>query len=265
MALSGQLGHTTIHQSSSNFSSDIVGQVEFVRVASRLSISPVSEEDVGQYWCQVLLENGTTIAEKSNVFKLSTEEDYAQFLACKGTNSVAQRDCVASENGEVDLSFPTATVLQSVPFFPTTMDITDTADINDTADITDTMDITDNSFFSTSSNPESETPNQSSTSGSTKVAYAISVAVLAVSTTAILLMLFTVLLRMNYCRHPESKSEEEVDPHYEEIETITGHEQQQQQQQQEHEYDDVVGSAKIGANQHQAEGPFQLTNSNTYS
>ena len=102
--------HATIHQTNSNYSADVGHEVAFVRVASRLSISPVSEEDIGQYWCQVLLENGTLFTGKSNVLTLDREEAYNTSAPCRGKSSINQRDCVTN-----DYSLVTPSILSTLP------------------------------------------------------------------------------------------------------------------------------------------------------
>ena len=75
---------------------DVGGTAQFTRRSSRLALSPLDEvNDVGQYWCQVRLENGTLFHEKSNILTLSTEEQYLDLIHCGSTDGqVDQIDCL---------------------------------------------------------------------------------------------------------------------------------------------------------------------------
>lgn len=196
MDVRSSVTRATVHQTNSNYTTS-VGLAEFVRVASRLSISPVSEEDVGQYWCQVLLGNGTLLTGKSNILTLEKEETYNLFLPCKGVNSIIRRDCVMNSGPISTLPSTQATfTFQEETQLPT-------IDISRIIPFTNT----------TISKPVAVIPPKSN---SLAAAYSTPTVVLAVCIVTIILILFTILLRMKYCRGAS-----QVDPHYnEDIEPI---------------------------------------------
>ena len=72
------------------------GTAQFTRRGSRLSLSPLNEvNDVGQYWCQVRLENGTLFQEKSNILTLSAEEEYQYLSPCGSLDDeIEQMNCL---------------------------------------------------------------------------------------------------------------------------------------------------------------------------
>ena len=194
MDISQQLDHATIHQSSSNFSSSIIGQVEFVRVASRLSLSPVSDEDTGQYWCEVRPDSGAVLAKRSNTFTLNTLEAYAQYPSCKGTNLIAQRDCAASMNDGVPEPLTTTMISKEEP---------------------DRKSSDDTSFFNGSRTSSDDGADSSlehdhrDSVGSARIGYTVPVAVLVGITVTTLLILFVFLLRLKYCRGESKRRENE--------------------------------------------------------
>ena len=77
-------------------SPDQGGTAQFTRCGSRLSLSQLDEvNDVGQYWCQVRLGNGTLFQEKSNILTLGSEEQYLGLSHCGFSGGqVDQLDCL---------------------------------------------------------------------------------------------------------------------------------------------------------------------------
>ena len=190
--------HIRVHQTNSNYTTE-VGQVEFVRVASRLSISPVREEDAGQYWCQVLLANGTLLTERSNTLTLSTEEAYNSFAPCKNVNSITQRDCATPNGPNTPTSILTTTAVESQS--PTTH-------------------TSHQQFFTandTLSPPSPETPIAQQSSYPAIVTHSVLTAVLIVCTLTVVLIFIAALLRHRHCTGP---SVPEGDTHYEDIDNI---------------------------------------------
>ena len=70
------------------------------RHSSRLAIMQLDEMiDVGDYWCQVRLENGTLFQAKSNILTLSDAWEYeAMFSQCSGSQYVEKEDCIVYGN-----------------------------------------------------------------------------------------------------------------------------------------------------------------------
>ena len=62
---------------------------------SRLIIKRLNEvNDVGDYWCQVRLQNGTVLPKKSNILTLSSEAQYQGLGRCGGSQFVVKEDCI---------------------------------------------------------------------------------------------------------------------------------------------------------------------------
>ena len=62
---------------------------------SRLIIKRLNEvNDVGDYWCQVRLQNGTVLPKKSNILTLSSEAQYQGLGPCDGSQVVDKEDCI---------------------------------------------------------------------------------------------------------------------------------------------------------------------------
>ena len=76
--------------------SDVDGTAQSTRRSSRLALRELNEmNDVGQYWCQVRLENGTLFQEKSNTLSLNDEEQYLGLRPCEEFDRhVDQVDCL---------------------------------------------------------------------------------------------------------------------------------------------------------------------------
>ena len=67
----------------------------FTRRSSRLTVMELNESnDVGDYWCQVRLENGTIFQEKSNILSLGAEEKYNGIDSCMMSNFIVQNNCI---------------------------------------------------------------------------------------------------------------------------------------------------------------------------
>ena len=70
-------------------------QFYFQRRTSRLTVNGLSEvDDVGDYWCQVRLQNGTVLQRKSNILTLSSEAQYQGLGRCGGSQFVDKVDCI---------------------------------------------------------------------------------------------------------------------------------------------------------------------------
>ena len=66
-----------------------------LRRSSRLTVDKLSEVDaVGDYWCQVELDNGTVLQRKSNILTLSSEAQYQGLGRCNGSQVVDKVDCI---------------------------------------------------------------------------------------------------------------------------------------------------------------------------
>ena len=72
------------------------GTAKFTRHASRFTLFDLDQmNDVGEYWCQVRLENnGTVLQEKSNILILYGEARYQGLHRCNGSGFVEQIDCL---------------------------------------------------------------------------------------------------------------------------------------------------------------------------
>lgn len=167
------LKHATVHQTNSNYTSPF-GDVEFVRVASRLSISPVSEEDVGQYWCKVLSPNGTVLTASSNILTLEREEVYNSFAPCPGSNSIIQRDCATLEES-------------TPPPLPTT----------ETPQTTTTIPFTTNGTATTTLNTDTVTVEKESNIPAI-IIYSVPTTILVLCILATILIFITILLRLKH-------------------------------------------------------------------
>lgn len=194
----------TVHQTNSNYSTE-GRQVNFVRVASRLSISPVKEDDVGRYWCQVLLPNGTLFAGKSNILSLNGQEEYNSSVPCRGTNSITQRDCVSTEldNSVMNSTLPPKSTtawedLQTI--LPTTTD----------QNLELPFKFTTNTTLATPSSTSEILLeyDDSDSSLATIIAYSIPLGVFSLCILTVNLILVTVILRLKYRR-----SLSQVEPH----------------------------------------------------
>ena len=68
---------------------------EIYRLSSRLTVTGLNEvDDVGDYWCQVRLQNGTVLQKKSNILTLSSEAQYQGLGRCNGSQFVDKEDCI---------------------------------------------------------------------------------------------------------------------------------------------------------------------------
>lgn len=80
---------------------------QFIRRSSRLTLSRLDEiEDVGQYWCQVRLENGTVFQEKSSNLTLRPADSYHLLSRCTGSSVTDKRSCLGLSLQRI---FPDAT------------------------------------------------------------------------------------------------------------------------------------------------------------
>ena len=72
------------------------GAALFTRRTSRFTLLDLDQmNDVGEYWCQVRLENnGTVLQEKSNILILYNEACYQGLRRCNGSGFVEQIDCL---------------------------------------------------------------------------------------------------------------------------------------------------------------------------
>lgn len=65
------------------------------RHSSRLAIMPLDEmKDVGDYWCQVRLDNGTLFQAKSNILTLNATEKYTRLSRCMMSQFVEEESCI---------------------------------------------------------------------------------------------------------------------------------------------------------------------------
>ena len=200
------LRHATVQQTNSNHTAPF-GEVEFVRVASRLSISPVSEEDIGQYWCKVLSSNGTVLAARSNVLTLEREEAYNSFAPCVDTNSIIRRDCAT-------LNEPT-----TAPVLTTT--VQEVAQINSTT--TEPMLIStisaQNATTTWSNNTDSPVTEEEESNIPAIIVYSVPTTILVLCILATILIFVTILLRLKHqhCKDIDESLESSSSPHYEVI------------------------------------------------
>ena len=73
----------------------INSEQNFQRRSSRLTVNGLSEvDDVGDYWCQVRLQNGTVLQKKSNILTLSSEAQYQGLGRCIESQFVDKEDCI---------------------------------------------------------------------------------------------------------------------------------------------------------------------------
>lgn len=64
-------------------------------MSSRLALTSLDEvNDVGDYWCQVKLDNGTVFQEKSNKLTLRTADAYRSLSRCTGSSVVNEISCL---------------------------------------------------------------------------------------------------------------------------------------------------------------------------
>ena len=235
MDVNHSLKHATVHQTNSNYTSPF-GKVEFVRVASRLSISPVSEEDIGQYWCKVLSPNGTVLAARSNILTLEREEMYNSFAPCPGPNFIVQRNCAT-------LDKPTQTPIQTtkLPQTDTTTTTTATTDLKllFTTDVTATT-------TTMSTDTEGQVTVEEESNIPTIIVYSVPTTILVLCILATILIFITILLRLKHqqCTAADDDTPQEGlnSPHYEVIDV-----------------DDIVAKT-TAVNQTQSPPPMSMTN-----
>lgn len=68
---------------------------QFTRHSSRLTLSELDEiGDVGQYWCQVRLENGTVFQKRSSNLTLRLADSYRLLSRCTGSSVTDNRSCL---------------------------------------------------------------------------------------------------------------------------------------------------------------------------
>ena len=73
------------------------GNTQFTRRSSQLLLTGLNQaDDVGDYWCQVRLNNGSSFQERSNMLTLNTEAVYLAlgFSRCEGSQVVDREDCL---------------------------------------------------------------------------------------------------------------------------------------------------------------------------
>ena len=108
-------------------SSDIGGIAQFRRRASRFTLTELDQvNDIGEYWCQVKLENnGTVLKEKSNITVLYNEAHYLDqdLSQCDGSSFVDQRDCLHPQ--QITVPFDTDDNAQTDVMQPTSSPISD--------------------------------------------------------------------------------------------------------------------------------------------
>ena len=198
------LKHAIVHQTNSNYSS-FYGDVGFIRVSSRLSISPVSEEDIGQYWCKVLSSNGTVLAARSNILTLEREEVYNSFARCRGSNSIRRRDCAT-------LDEPTPIPTQSTE---TEFQAATTTDLKQlfVTDATATTILSADTEGPVTAEEESNIP--------AIIVYSVPTTILALCILATILIFITILLRLKHqqctAADDDTPKEGSNSPHYEVI------------------------------------------------
>ena len=211
MDMNHSLKHATVHQTNSNYTSPF-GDVEFVRVASRLSISPVSEEDIGQYWCKVLSPNGTVLAARSNILTLEREEVYNSFAPCPGSNSIIQRDCAT-------LDEPTPPPIQTTEMSQTNT----TTTTSTTTDPTEWLFTTDVTAVTTILSTDTEGPVtvEEESNIPAIIIYSVPTTILVLCILATILIFITVLLRLKHQQCTAADDDTPQDgsnsPHYEVI------------------------------------------------
>lgn len=68
---------------------------QFTRRSSRLTLNALDETiDVGQYWCQVRLDNGTFFQEHSSNLTLRPADHYQLLSRCTGSSVINERSCL---------------------------------------------------------------------------------------------------------------------------------------------------------------------------
>lgn len=184
------LKHAIVHQTNSNYSS-LYGDVGFVRVSSRLSISPVSEEDIGQYWCKVLSSNGTVLAARSNILTLEREEVYNSFARCRGSNSIRRRDCATLDEPTPPPTPSTETEFQAATTVTTATAITTTTSKQLFAtDVTATTSLSADTDGPVTAEEESNVP--------AIIVYSVPTIILVLCILATVLIFITILLRLKH-------------------------------------------------------------------
>ena len=69
---------------------------QFTRVSSRLTLTGLNDvTDVGVYWCQAKLENGTIFPERSTTLTLSNEDRYRFLSRCSGSSVLDAISCIS--------------------------------------------------------------------------------------------------------------------------------------------------------------------------
>lgn len=203
------LKHAIVHQTNSNYSSSY-GDVEFVRVSSRLSISPVSEEDIGQYWCKVLSPNGTVLAARSNILTLEREEVYTSFARCRGSNSIRRRDCATLDEPTPPPTQTTETEFQAATATAIT---TTTRKQLFTTDVPATTSLSTDTEGPVTAEEESNIP--------AIIVYSVPTTILVLCILATVLIFITILLRLKHqqctAADDDTPKEGSNSPHYEVI------------------------------------------------
>ena len=73
------------------------GNTQFTRRSSQLLLTGLNQaDDVGDYWCQVRLNNGSSFQERSNMLTLNTEAVYLAlgFSRCVGSQVIGRENCL---------------------------------------------------------------------------------------------------------------------------------------------------------------------------
>ena len=73
------------------------GNAQFTRRSSQLSLTGLNQaDDIGDYWCQVRLNNESSFQERSNMLTLYAEAVYLSFgfSRCEGSQVIDQVNCL---------------------------------------------------------------------------------------------------------------------------------------------------------------------------
>ena len=73
------------------------GNTQFTRRSSQLLLTGLNQvDDIGDYWCQVRLNNGSSFQERSNTLTLNVEAVYLEFgfSRCEGSQVIDKVDCL---------------------------------------------------------------------------------------------------------------------------------------------------------------------------
>ena len=153
---------------------------QFTRRSSRLTLNGFNEKtDVGEYWCQARLENGTTFQERSNVLVLGTRDRFQDLSPCQGSSTVEQRSCICTLQ-IVELSIASESV---IPTTHAPAADSETPGSMSSSDLSPTLQTTDG--------PTEDTED---TSGSRTALYAIIAAVSAASVGLIVVFVIVVAI-----------------------------------------------------------------------